>query len=42
MAATAHSNLEQVTLEIGGLSTPIVFGDADVDEAVRWFEVGIF
>jgi aldehyde dehydrogenase (NAD+) len=31
----ADSNLKDVTLELGGKSPAIVFGDADIEHAVR-------
>jgi aldehyde dehydrogenase (NAD+) len=37
-----ESNLKTVTLELGGKSPNIVFDDADVDQAVKWADLGIF
>lgn len=34
-AAAAQSNLKKVILELGGKSPALVFGDADIDKAVR-------
>jgi aldehyde dehydrogenase (NAD+) len=42
MAASAKSNLKNVTLELGGKSPNIVFDDADLDLAVNWSVHGIF
>ena len=41
MAASAKSNLKNVTLELGGKSPNIVFDDADLDLAVNWSVHGI-
>ena len=38
----AASNLKKVTLELGGKSPNIVFGDADLDKAVKNIAFGIF
>lgn len=37
----AASNLKNITLETGGKSPLIVFGDADLDQAAKWAHVGI-
>ena len=42
MKAAANSNLKNVTLELGGKSPNIVFDDADIDEAIKWANFGIF
>ena len=42
MKAAANSNLKKVTLELGGKSPNIVFDDADIDEAIKWTNFGIF
>jgi len=42
MKAAANSNLKKVTLELGGKSPNIVFDDADIDEAIKWANFGIF
>lgn len=34
--AAAAQNLRPATMELGGKSALIVFGDADVDKAVEW------
>ncbi|KAJ3340260.1 aldehyde dehydrogenase (NAD(P)(+)) ald5 [Gonapodya sp. JEL0774] len=39
---SAKSNLKKVTLELGGKSPSIVFEDADIDEAAKWTNMGIF
>ncbi|RFU76014.1 aldehyde dehydrogenase nad+ [Trichoderma arundinaceum] len=38
---SAASNLKNITLECGGKSPSIVFGDADLDQAVKWCHGGI-
>ncbi|KAF2869671.1 aldehyde dehydrogenase domain-containing protein [Massariosphaeria phaeospora] len=42
MKAAASSNLKKVTLELGGKSPNIVFGDADIDNAISWVNFGIY
>ncbi|EIW75446.1 aldehyde dehydrogenase [Coniophora puteana RWD-64-598 SS2] len=42
MEAAARSNLKPVTLELGGKSPTVVFGDADVEQAVKWAIHGIY
>ncbi len=42
MEAAAKSNLKRVTLELGGKSPNIVFGDVDLDEAVEGAHFGLF
>jgi len=42
MEAAAKTNLKRVTLELGGKSPNIVFGDVDVDEAVEGAHFGLF
>jgi aldehyde dehydrogenase (NAD+) len=42
MEAAAKSNLKRVTLELGGKSPNIVFGDTDLDEAVEGAHFGLF
>ncbi|KAI5804115.1 putative aldehyde dehydrogenase [Peziza echinospora] len=42
MKAAAMSNLKKVTLELGGKSPNIVFNDADIDQAIKWANFGIF
>ncbi|GAB5589521.1 hypothetical protein Unana1_04421 [Umbelopsis nana] len=42
MKAAAESNLKKVSLELGGKSPNIIFGDANVDDAVKWAHRGIF
>ena len=37
----AAGNMKAVTLETGGKSPLVVFGDADLDQAVRWAHEGI-
>ncbi|RSM04766.1 hypothetical protein CDV31_009933 [Fusarium ambrosium] len=39
--ASANSNLKKVTLELGGKGPSIVFGDADLENALRWTAMGI-
>ena len=41
MKAAATSNLNKVTLELGGKSPTVVFNDADVEQAVNWTAHGI-
>lgn len=36
MKVAAESNMKKVSLELGGKSHNIIFGDADVDKAVNW------
>lgn len=40
--AAADSNLKAVTLELGGKSPNIIFDDADLDQAIKWADIGIF
>ena len=42
MEAAAKSNLKRVTLELGGKSPNIVFGDTDLDDAVEGAHFGLF
>jgi aldehyde dehydrogenase (NAD+) len=42
MEAAAKSNLKPVTLELGGKSPNIIFGDVDLDEAVEGAHMGLF
>ena len=42
MEAAAKSNLKRVTLELGGKSPNIIFGDVDLDEAVEGAHFGLF
>jgi aldehyde dehydrogenase (NAD+) len=42
MEAAAKSNLKPVTLELGGKSPNIIFGDVDLDEAVEGAHRGLF
>jgi aldehyde dehydrogenase (NAD+) len=42
MEAAAKSNLKPVTLELGGKSPNIIFGDADLDAAVEGAHMGLF
>ncbi|KAI8676094.1 Aldedh domain-containing protein [Fusarium sp. Ph1] len=37
----AASDLKNITLETGGKSPLLVFGDADIDQAVKWSHLGI-
>jgi aldehyde dehydrogenase (NAD+) len=41
MAASAASNLKDVTLELGGKSPNIIFDDADMEQALKWSAHGI-
>jgi aldehyde dehydrogenase (NAD+) len=41
LRASADSNLKKVTLELGGKGASIIFGDADVDNAVFWAVLGV-
>lgn len=40
--AAADSNLKTVTLELGGKSPNIIFDDADLDQAIKWSDIGIY
>jgi len=40
--AAAESNLKTVTLELGGKSPNIIFDDADLDQAIKWADYGIY
>jgi betaine-aldehyde dehydrogenase len=40
--ATAAQDIKTVSLELGGKSPMVVFGDTDIDEAVEWIMFGIF
>jgi len=42
MECSANSNLKKVSLELGGKSPNIVFDDCNLDEAVKWSNMGIF
>merc|ERR1712100_369304 len=42
MEASAKTNLKRVTLELGGKSPAIVFGDADMEKAVQTAHLGLF
>jgi aldehyde dehydrogenase (NAD+) len=42
MEAAAKSNLKRVTLELGGKSPNIIFGDVNLDEAVEGAHFGLF
>ncbi|KAL7902869.1 aldehyde dehydrogenase [Trichoderma sp. SZMC 28014] len=42
LQAAAKSNLKKVTLELGGKSPNIVFNDADLDNAIKWANFGIY
>ncbi|KAH8552388.1 aldehyde dehydrogenase domain-containing protein [Umbelopsis sp. PMI_123] len=42
MKAAAESNLKKVTLELGGKSPNIIFGDANIEKAVKWAYRGIY
>jgi aldehyde dehydrogenase (NAD+) len=42
LQAAAKSNLKKVTLELGGKSPNIIFNDADLDNAVKWANFGIY
>jgi len=42
MKAAASSNLKKITLELGGKSPNIVFADADIENAIKWVNFGIF
>ena len=42
MEAAAKSNLKRVTLELGGKSPNIIFGDVNIDEAVEGAHFGLF
>jgi aldehyde dehydrogenase (NAD+) len=42
MEAAAKSNLKRVTLELGGKSPNIVFGDTNLDDAVEGAHFGLF
>ena len=37
----AAKTLKNITLETGGKSPLLVFGDADLDEAAKWSHLGI-
>lgn len=38
----AKSNLKRVSLELGGKSPNIIFGDSDIDHAVEGAHFGLF
>ncbi|CCM06502.1 uncharacterized protein FIBRA_08772 [Fibroporia radiculosa] len=40
--SAADSNLKKVSLELGGKSPNVIFDDADLDQALKWTELGIF
>lgn len=40
--AAARSNLKRVMLELGGKSPNIIFDDADLAQAIKWAELGIY
>jgi aldehyde dehydrogenase (NAD+) len=42
LQVAAKSNLKKVTLELGGKSPNIVFPDADLDDAIKWVNLGIY
>ncbi|PNP38776.1 aldehyde dehydrogenase [Trichoderma gamsii] len=42
LQAAAKSNLKKVTLELGGKSPNIIFNDADLDNAIKWANFGIY
>jgi len=42
MKSAAESNLKKVTLELGGKSPNIIFDDADIEQAIRWSNFGIY
>ncbi|KAH8121176.1 aldehyde dehydrogenase (NAD+) [Trichoderma asperellum] len=42
LQAAAKSNLKKVTLELGGKSPHIIFNDADLDNAIKWANFGIY
>ncbi|VDM72246.1 unnamed protein product, partial [Strongylus vulgaris] len=42
MKAAAESNIKKVSLELGGKSPNIIFGDADLDYAVQQAHHGLF
>lgn len=37
----AATNLKNITLETGGKSPLLVFQDADLDQAIKWTQIGI-
>ncbi|MBI5512785.1 MAG: aldehyde dehydrogenase family protein [Deltaproteobacteria bacterium] len=42
LVASAETNLKKLSLELGGKSPMLVFPDADLDQAARWAQGGIF
>ncbi|OAP50216.1 aldehyde dehydrogenase family protein [Sinorhizobium saheli] len=42
MMAQAARDVKRISLELGGKSPFVVFGDADIEEAVEWIMFGIF
>jgi len=42
MKNAANTNLKKVTLELGGKSPNVIFGDADIEQAIRWAAFGIY
>lgn len=42
MREASETNLKRVTLELGGKSPMIVFGDADIDQSIQTAHVGLF
>ncbi|RHZ67320.1 aldehyde dehydrogenase family protein [Aspergillus thermomutatus] len=42
LQVAAKSNLKKVTLELGGKSPNIIFPDADLDDAIKYVNLGIY
>ncbi|EKM55660.1 uncharacterized protein PHACADRAFT_144316 [Phanerochaete carnosa HHB-10118-sp] len=42
MQSSGNSNLKRITLELGGKTPNIIFDDADIEQAVKWTDIGLF
>ena len=41
LEASSRTNLNRVTLELGGKNPTIVFDDAELDQAIKWAALGV-